>query len=147
MRQHLLVTRSRPLPHRGPDALSDEDLLVLILGRTGRGRATETCARDLLALLGPLRRLSTRSLRELRTVDGIGRGQALRLTASFALARRIMGERMRPGALFANPRQIFEHFHGVLRDLKREMFVVVLLDARHRILREEIVSEGSLTSS
>jgi DNA repair protein RadC len=58
-----------------------------------------------------------------------------------------MGERMRPGVLFANPRQIFEHFHGVLRDRKREMFLVVLLDARHRILREEIVSEGSLTSS
>jgi DNA repair protein RadC len=49
--------------------------------------------------------------------------------------------------LFANPRQIYDHYHGALRDKKREMFLVVLLDARHRVLGEEIVSEGSLTSS
>ncbi len=73
--------------------------------------------------------------------------QAARLAALFGLSRRLMGERLRQGMLFLNPRQIFDHYHGILRDKKREMFLVVLLDARHRVLGEEIVSEGSLTTS
>ncbi|MGH7163739.1 MAG: RadC family protein, partial [Planctomycetota bacterium] len=91
--------------------------------------------------------LATRTWGELRGTPGIGGAQASRLVALFALAKRIMGERLRAGEQFANPRQIFDHYHAVLRDKKREMFLVVLLDARHRILREEVVSEGSLTSS
>ncbi len=123
------------------DALDDERLLALLLGGARAG------ARALLDLHGPLRRLSTRTLSEISRVPRIGCVQARRLAATFALAKRLVGERMRPGACFDNPRQIFEHFHGVLRDKKREIFLVVLLDARHRVLREEVVSEGSLTSS
>jgi len=58
-----------------------------------------------------------------------------------------MESRLPAGAPFLSPGQIFDHYHGRLRDHKREMFLVVLLDARHRVLREEAVSEGSLTSS
>lgn len=58
-----------------------------------------------------------------------------------------MEERLQPGDAFLNPRQIFDHFHSRLRDLKKEVFCVVLLDARHRIMGEERISEGSLTSS
>jgi DNA repair protein RadC len=130
----------------GPDALPDEELLALVMGRNG-GRPALTCARDLLLGCGSLRRLSTRAPRELVGALGVNEGQAARLAALFGLTRRLMGERLRHGMLFANPRQIFEHYHGALRDKKREMFLVVMLDARHRVLGEEIVSEGSLTSS
>lgn len=122
-------------------ALSHEDLLAAILGHRSR-----RLAKRLLARAGSLRRLATRSGGELAAL-GLGPVQVVRLQAVFALSARLMGERLVPGAVFANPRQIFNHYHAVLRDRKREMFLVVLLDARHRILREEIVSEGSLTSS
>jgi DNA repair protein RadC len=131
----------------GADALEDDELLALVLGPGGPGRTADVCARDLIDRHGTLRRLSTRAPRELQQVCGIGSAQAARLAAVFTLSRRLMGERLRPGMLFANPRQIFDHYHGPLRDKKREMFLVVLLDARHRVLGEEIVSEGSLTSS
>lgn len=134
--------RDRLLRGQG-DSLADEEVLALALGRSGRPPELE----GLLEAHGPLRRLSTRSARELQTVRGIGRAQAARLVAIFALARRLVGARMEPGALFVSPRQIFEHYHGVLRDRKKELFLVVLLDARHRVLRDEVVSEGSLTSS
>jgi DNA repair protein RadC len=131
----------------GGEGLEDEDLLELVLGTGTAAHPARGRALDLLARHGPLRRLATRSASELRSVPGIGRAQAARLVALFALARRLVGERMRPGALFVNPRQIFEHYHGPLRDKKKELFLVVLLDARHRVLRDEVVSEGSLTSS
>jgi DNA repair protein RadC len=126
------------------DGLSDEALLAMILGDD---LAASGAARSLFARLGPLRRLTTRTCRELQGVEGVDAARACQLAAAFALARRIVGQRLQPGAMFTNPRQIFEHFHGLLRDEKKEIFLVVLLDARHRILREERVSEGSLTSS
>jgi DNA repair protein RadC len=130
----------------GADALSDDELLSLVLGRDGRRSAIDV-ARKLLLDYGSLRRLATRAPRELAEGAGIDDKEATRLAALFGLSRRLMGERLRQGMLFANPRQIFDHYHGVLRDKKREMFLVVLLDARHRVLGEEIVSEGSLTTS
>ena len=75
------------------------------------------------------------------------RSEADWLRGVFELARRVMDARIPAGAPFLSPRQIFDHFHARMRDRKREMFLVVLLDARHRVLREEIVSEGSLTTS
>ena len=132
--------RERSCPP-GTDFRPDDELLADVVG-CGVSRA-----RALLHSQGPLRRLATRTPAEIRRAARLGPVQARRLVASLSLARRLVGERLRPGALFGNPQQIFEHFHGVLRDRKREMFLVVLLDARHRILREEIVSEGSLTSS
>ena len=130
----------------GPDVLGDDELLSLVLGRGG-GRPAIESARDLIGAYGSLRRLATRAPRELVDAGRVGWLQAARLGALFGLSRRLMGERLRQGMLFANPRQIFDHYHGVLRDKKREMFLVVLLDARHRVLGEEIVSEGSLTTS
>ncbi len=131
----------------GDEALGDDELLSLVLepgARNGRGH---TAARTLLSRAGTLRRLSTSSVCELAAVNGIGPVQAQRLQAAFALARRLMGRRLRPGALFTSPRQVFEHYHSALRDIKKERFLVVLLDARHRVMRDEMVSEGSLTSS
>ncbi len=147
MRTDLFQGPEGKLLQAGPQALDDAELLAVILG-TGRAMdASLQRARTMLAHSGSLRRLSTRSLRELHRAGCERPRQARRLLAVFDLARRLMGERLRPGVCFASPRQIFEHFHGVLRDKKRETFLVVLLDARHRVLGEEVVSEGSLTSS
>lgn len=141
-----LAPRERILTE-GIDSLTDEELITVVLGHGTRDRPVQICAHDLLGRMGPLRRLATRTVRELTEVPGIGPAQASRLAALGTLARRLMEERLKPGMFFGNPRQIFEHYHGALRDRKREMFLVVLLDARHRIMREEIISEGSLTSS
>ncbi len=135
------------LVHEGGDALSNDELLSLILSGTENGTPARRRARHLLARVGTLRRLSTRSWSELQAIRGIGPTHATRLLALFVLARRLMSERLQPGAAFVSPRQIFDHYHANLRDRKHELFLVVLLDARHRVLREEIVSEGSLTTS
>ena len=146
-----MTTILHPLQARalydGVEGLSDEDLLALLLAPRPGGPPARKGARALLRGSPSLRRLSTRTAGELRAVPGVDEARAARLLALFALARRLMGERLVVGEPFLNPRQIFEHYHGHLRDKKREMFLAVLLDARHRILREEIVSEGSLTTS
>jgi len=124
--------------------LTDSELLQLVLEPEPAG---SPCAAQLLTAHGSLRRLATRSPGELRRESGLSPGEAHRVTCVFELARRLLEQRLEPGEAFLNPRQIFDHFHTRLRDLKKEVFCVVLLDARHRIMGEERISEGSLTSS
>ena len=124
-----------------PDRMSDAELLDLLIAQEPpRGGA-------LLAACGSLRRLSTRSASELGRQHGLDAATAHRLAGLFVLAQRIAERKIPPGAAFLNPRQIFEHFHPRLRDRKKEVFCVVLLDARHRVMGQELISEGSLTSS
>ena len=93
-----------------------------------------------------LRRLAAASAREW-VEAGLGPADCDRLAALFELARRWAAERLERGQPFERPKQVFDHYHPRLRDEKREVFAVVLLDARHRMLGDEIVSVGSLTSS
>jgi DNA repair protein RadC len=134
---------------RGPQALSDAELLALVL-RTGDASSRTTAidqARLLLSRFGSLRSLSAASAAELQEVKGVGKAKAAELQAVFELARRFGEERMRPGDRYTSPEEVFQHFLPRLRDHKREVFLALLLDSKNRLLREVRISEGSLTAS
>ena len=140
-------------PVRDPRRLSDAQLLDLVMQQppsavaAPSSRSRRASVQRLLKQCGSLRRLANRSAREPRNTHGVDEESAHRLDALFVLARRLAEERLEPGEAFLSPRQIFDHFHPRLRDRKKEIFCVVLLDARHRVMGEERISEGSLTSS
>jgi DNA repair protein RadC len=69
------------------------------------------------------------------------------LIAAFELGRRCAGSHLPEGAALRGPQDVFRHFGPRLRRLSQERFVVVLLDGRHRVLGEEMVSQGTLTAS
>jgi DNA repair protein RadC len=77
-------------------------------------------------------------------IDGVG---ARRLAAAFELGRRVERERAAPRVRFPSPRSVWEHVIPDLRGLERERFCTLLLDGKHRLLREIVVSEGTLNSS
>ncbi len=147
-RQHLVS--------RGPDALSNRDLLSLLITASsaklgsGSGRA-EGRATELMRRYGSLRGLAAATVRELESGRGEGRGlgrvSALRVVAALALGRRMEVRPLTAGALLRSSSEIFEHFHARLRGLKKERFLIVLLDGKNRVIREDLVSEGILTAS
>jgi DNA repair protein RadC len=163
-------------PHRriwdeGPDRLSTPDLLEVLLGGAppllaggegaaggagasgeagagtgpGRGRRADE-AWAVLERFESLRRVAAGSVAELAAA-GLSADGAVRVAAAFALGRRAAGEGVRRGAPFATSADIFERYHPLLRDARRERFLTVLLDGKNRVMRDEWVSEGSLTSS
>ena len=135
------------LARLGADALTPAELLAVLLGTGMQGRSAEDVGRLLLERAGGLRRLSTRTLAEVAGSPGIGRARGARVMAAFALGKQAAALRMVPGARFRCGADIFHHYHGRLRDLRKEQFWAVLLDGKNRVLREERVSEGSLTAS
>jgi DNA repair protein RadC len=131
----------------GPEVLSDAQLLAILL-RVGRRESSAVeVAMDLLRQLDGLRGLSNRSVEELCGVAGIGPAKAAQLKAAIELGKRVLAAPLSSGTAIASSAELFRHYYPLLRDLRREVFKIVLLDAKHVIIREATVSEGSLTAS
>ncbi|RMF22864.1 MAG: JAB domain-containing protein [Deltaproteobacteria bacterium] len=132
----------------GPSALSDAELLALVLG-TGHPALGDACdvARTLLDRFGGLRGVFGASGRELAGAPGVGRARAASLIAAAELGRRLASAPLEIGARLTCSREVFDHFAPLLADVKRECFYALLLDAKNRILAKVRISEGSLGAS
>lgn len=128
----------------GVAALSTAELVRLIAG-TRAAAGADPCER--LLALGDLAELSRGSPAEWLGARGLRRIAAARLAASFELGRRAVraGQPARP--LASSPERVQRLLAPELAGLERELFVVLLLDGKHRLRRIERVSEGTLTSS
>jgi len=131
----------------GPEALSDGELLALVLRTGGGGSDVLGVARRVLARQGGLRGLARSTPRELRDAPGVGPTKAASLLAAVEIGRRLAAHRLEPGQAVRGPADLYHHFAARLRDADHEQFLVVLLDGRHRVLRSEAVSRGTLTAS
>ncbi len=131
----------------GAEALNAAELVALLLRTGARGSDAVDVARTLLARVGGLDRLECAPLNELATVAGVGRAKAASLAAAFELGRRCAASRLPEGAALRSPEEVFHRFALRLRRLRQERFVVVMLDGRHRVIGEEVVSQGTLTAS
>ncbi|MHC4924223.1 MAG: RadC family protein [Planctomycetota bacterium] len=131
----------------GPDALAPAELLAVLLGTGMRGRSAVEVAHGLLAEVGGLRRLSSALPGEIARVRGVGNARAARIVAAFAMAREADGERLATGTRFRSGADLYRHFRGRLRDLRKEQFWAALLDGKNRVRQEVRISEGSLTAS
>lgn len=131
----------------GPEALSDAELLAIVL-RVGRAKASAVeVARELLAKLDGLRGLANRGVQELCAVAGIGPAKAAQLKAAAELGKRTLATPLSMGTRVESSEGLFHHYYPRLRDLRHELFLIVLLDAKHAIIRDQTVSKGSLTLS
>lgn len=135
---------------RGPEALGPGELLAILL-RTGDGRRHRTAldlGRDLWSAYGEdWSALGRATAAELAGLAGMGPAKAATLAAALELGRRAVSQPMGPGQAFRSSDQVYAHYGARVAGLKRERFFCLLLDARNRCVREETVSEGSLTGS
>jgi len=130
----------------GPEALDDVELLALLLRTGTRGRPARALARELLGSHG-LKGLARTLPSELEQHDGVGPAKAATLLAALEIGRRLSERRLENGDPIRGPEDVFLHFHARLRDMPHEQFHLLLLDGRHRVLREVMASRGTLTAS
>jgi DNA repair protein RadC len=131
---------------RGADALTDAELIAILL-RTGRvGRNVVEIARDLLKEYGSLEGASRCGIKELRKIAGIGETKAVELVAAFSLGKRLAREKLSRQKL-DSPELIYELVGAEMRMLRKESLRVALLDTRYHLIRVEEISLGSLNES
>lgn len=124
---------------RGESALTEAELVELVTAADA-----ETVTRSLVdrGIRGLLRLTSTEA-----EALGYTPTQSAKLRALASIADRSITETLTRGEVFKDGATVFRHFHAKLRDLKIEQFHAVLLDGKHRVIRVELVSQGTLTSS
>jgi len=91
--------------------------------------------------------LANRGLEELCAIRGIGPAKAAQILAAVELGKRVLATPLTKGKRIQGSQHIFQHYYPLMRDLRHEVFKAVLLDAKHTIIRDFIVSQGSLTVS
>jgi DNA repair protein RadC len=130
----------------GAGALSDAELLAVLL-RTGiRGKSAVALARELMDRFGGVGALLNGGS-ELMKVKGLGQAKAAQFAAAAELARRSLEERLRAGAALTSPGAVRDYLRLSLGKREHEVFICLWLDAQHRVLSIQEPFRGTLTQT
>jgi DNA repair protein RadC len=132
----------------GARNLSLRELIALIVGSGSAGASALEVADRLTGLTeGSLQRLGSVDVGVLEGVLGVGRATAARILAALELGRRAAAEEGGADGHVRGPADVFARMGPRLRDAAQEEFHALLLNSRHRVLREVLVTRGILDSA
>jgi DNA repair protein RadC len=132
------------LLEKGAAALSDAELLAVLL-RTGTpGHSALDLARDVLKNFSSLRALIASDRKRFCAEPGLGPTRFAELQAAIEIARRQLAEALRVGPSLASPRATRDYLSARLRDLEHEVFCCLYLDKRHRLIQFEEMFRGTI---
>jgi len=127
----------------GEHTLTDAELLA-ILFRTGtRGMSAVDLGRQVIGHYRTFRNMSHTSVSEMRGFKGLKDAKISQLKASFEIARRFMSEPKKPSVIIKSPKDAVKLFMPRLRDVKKEVFQILLLNAKNNII--DIIETGEGT--
>ena len=137
------------LIQKGPQALSNPELLSILLGKDvnwGKYKTTFELAHEIFQKYD-IKKLSQSSIGELDKIFGIGKIRAAHIQAMFELARRLSSytEELKP--LIEKPEDVFKILSPEMQKLEQECFKVVLLDNRNRMIKHKTVTLGILDTN
>jgi len=148
---HDLPPAERPrerLQKFGPEALSAQEIIALILGRGIAGESVMVTAQRLLGKFGSLRGIAGATLEELSQIKGIGPAKASQIKAAFELPNRIEGPpESGKKPVVKTPEDVVALVQSRLKNKKKEHFLTLLLDTRNQLIKVAEISVGSLDSS
>jgi DNA repair protein RadC len=128
----------------GPQALSDAELLAVVLRSGAPGKSAVALARELLSRFAGLRGLMRADAAQVCAIDGLGPGKYAQLQAAVELSRRCLAEPLRRGAVLDGPAAVMDLMRARLRDKPYEVFCCLFLDNRNRVIRLEELFRGTI---
>ncbi len=135
------------LERLGPSALSDAELLAILINTGMKNVTAIDLAKSLMYQYKNLPEIARRNYQELGKIRGIGRAKAIKLMAAFEIARRVQAQPDPEKVRIRAPEDIAARYIPLLRDLKTERFMVLLLDAANQLIKEVVLTEGTLNAS
>jgi len=132
---------------RGPLALTDAELVAIVLNTGVRGESVVQVAQRLLEEYGGLNGLVRADLADLQRSHGLGEAKAAKLKATMVLADRIRALSPADRPQIQKPEDVFAILGSEMATLDHEQLRVVLLDTKNRVLRVVMVYQGSVNSA
>ena len=132
---------------RGPAALSDAELLALLL-RTGLpGKNALQMGQELLNNFGGVAGLLHTGAEALKCIKGLGPAKRAEIVAVLELARRALAEELKEKALFSTPQAVRDYLQLQLGSRPHEIFAVLFLNSQNRLIALEEMFRGTLTQT
>jgi len=129
------------LASRGPEALSDTELLAVLIGRGIKGRNVFQVAQAILRMLD--KHKEKVNMKALLSIEGVGLAKACRIMASFEFARRRL---LKEGILIEKPEDVLP-LVSYLADKKQEYFVCISLNGANEVIESRVVTVGLLNTN
>lgn len=143
---HEEAPRERLL-HVGSSALRADELLAVIIQTGGKHASVLEVSLDVLNKVGGIYGLLDVQIEELMRISGIGMAKALQICAAVELGRRIHRRPLVERFQIRSANDVALYVMDRLRHLKKEHFVTLYLDTKHKIIGEDVSSVGSLDAS
>lgn len=131
----------------GAEVLSSAELIAILLGSGTKGKSVLVLAQELLSHFGSLNGIKEADLEDLYQIKGLGKAKAMQLKAALSLAARMGRESAVLPERLDSPKKAYAWVRDFVEHEKKEVFGVILLDAKGRAIRWEIVSVGTLTQT
>ena len=132
---------------RGPGALSDAELLALLLRSGLPGKNALQMGQELLKTFGGLSGLLNTPAEALKKIKGLGPAKRAEIVAVLELARRALASQLQEKPLFGNPQAIRDYLQLQLGSREHEVFAVLFLDTQHRLIVLEEMFRGTLAQT
>ena len=133
---------------KGSAALSNSELLALLINNGNKEKTALDIAQDILKLgHNNLNELGKLSLKEIQKIKGIGIAKAITITAALELGRRRHTTEILNKKSIASSNEIADYLKQLLKDYSYEVFAVVFLNRANKIKSFQIISNGGLTGT
>jgi len=149
------TVRDLPKPERprerlqkfGPEALSAQELLALVIGRGIPKKSVMNIAQELLAKFGNVKAIGQATIEELSQIKGIGLAKAAQIKACFELGKREDLEPELKHFDIKDPEAVVKAIRASIQDKAKEHFKLILLNPRNKIIGISTISVGTLNAS
>lgn len=131
----------------GPEAISDSELIAIILGTGTKQSSALDLANSILSNYVSIFNLLQATISELCEIPGIGYAKSIKLKAAFELANRCMAREQLTMDKITSPEDIFRLMNFRLKTETREHFLAVMLNTKSYLLKIDLISIGSLNAT
>lgn len=158
MSENYLTVKELPLSERpyekceqyGAVALSDAELLAVIIRTGSKKQRAIDLAVSILNYSGSnsgLKGLNYLSMKELTKIKGIGRVKAIELLCLNELTKRMAKEIHRESLKLVTPQSVADYYMQDMRHLTREQVFLLMMDSKNKIIKDMIISAGTVNTS
>ncbi len=133
---------------KGKNALSDAELLAILLGSGSKNESAVDLAKRILRTSNDnLIELSKLGVNELSKFKGVGEAKAITVIAAMELGKRRRGAEALEKKKITSSHDVFEYLNGIIGDNKYESFYILLLNRANSVIREIQISEGGFSGT
>ncbi len=131
----------------GLDGFHDYEIIELLLTLATPRKDCKEAAKSALKKFKTLQNVLDASPSDLVKVPGIGPTNLLGLNLIPAVSKRYLKQQLKGKTLVTNSQELFDYLNQTIRDKKRECFVAIYLDAKNRVISDEVLFTGTVTAS